>query len=302
MAIAIDASSPPVVTQTANTTTTITTASFTPPANSLVVALTSAAYFAITGSLIYSISDSLSGTWTTSAQQLRTSSTFSSVAVFTRFVTSSAAMTVTLTTDTDEKGKQLVVLVLTGTASTSWTGATVVSTTTMDASVTTTTAGSWVVASTAYELNATLAADANTTIVNHLTDTTDQGELFACRSTSATGTPGAITIGVTGASTGGKTYAAVEILPVAGGTNYTANPADSMSANDRLPPVPPDGLTATVVSSTEIDLAWSMVADAVGYDVERDSAVISTGQTGRTLADTGLTASTTYNYNVRSVY
>ena len=63
----------------------------------------------------------------------------------------------------------------------------------------------------------------------------------------------------------------------------------------------PTGLTATPVSSTAIDLSWSAVPTATGYDVERDTVVIATDVAATTYSDTGLTASTAYDYRVRAV-
>lgn len=85
-----------------------------------------------------------------------------------------------------------------------------------------------------------------------------------------------------------------------GGNNYTENPADSLGATDTIPLLPPEGLTADVLSSTEVDLSWRLVAGADSYDLERDAAVISTGQAGATFSDTELAPATQYTYRVRS--
>lgn len=62
----------------------------------------------------------------------------------------------------------------------------------------------------------------------------------------------------------------------------------------------PTGLTATVISSSRIDLAWTAVSGATGYDVERNGVVVASPATN-SYSDTGLTPSTSYNYRVRSV-
>jgi hypothetical protein len=69
------------------------------------------------------------------------------------------------------------------------------------------------------------------------------------------------------------------------------------------PSVPsvPQGLVATPVSSTAIDLNWDDFVPAVGYDVERDGVVIATDVSASDLADSGLLAATTYDYRVRAV-
>lgn len=63
----------------------------------------------------------------------------------------------------------------------------------------------------------------------------------------------------------------------------------------------PTGLTATAVSSSQIDLSWNAVTGATGYDIERDGAVIATDNVTTSYSDTGLTQNTTYTYRVRTV-
>lgn len=72
---------------------------------------------------------------------------------------------------------------------------------------------------------------------------------------------------------------------------------------DTMAPSVPASLTATTVSSSRIDLAWSAATDNVGvtgYRVARGGAVIAT-VSGTTYADTGLAASTTYGYTVTAL-
>ncbi|HYL67284.1 MAG TPA: fibronectin type III domain-containing protein [Nitrosopumilaceae archaeon] len=76
-------------------------------------------------------------------------------------------------------------------------------------------------------------------------------------------------------------------------------------------PQPPTNLTATAVSSSEIDLSWTASSDLLisGYMIERStdggatwSTIVSdTGNTATTYSDTGLAASTTYTYRVSEV-
>lgn len=71
-------------------------------------------------------------------------------------------------------------------------------------------------------------------------------------------------------------------------------------------PTTPTNFAATAVSSSEIDLSWTAstgpsCGGAVTYNVTRNSTQIATGQSGTTLKDTGLAASTTYNYTVTAV-
>jgi cellulose 1,4-beta-cellobiosidase len=69
-------------------------------------------------------------------------------------------------------------------------------------------------------------------------------------------------------------------------------------------PAAPAGLTATAVSPSRIDLAWTAVAPpascAVTYDLFRGTTQIASGLTGTTFSDMGLAAATTYSYTVRA--
>jgi LmbE family N-acetylglucosaminyl deacetylase len=72
-----------------------------------------------------------------------------------------------------------------------------------------------------------------------------------------------------------------------------------------LPPAAPTGLTATAVSSSQINLAWvDNATNETGYRVERSSdgttftTLATLGANVTTYSNTGLTASTTYFYRV----
>jgi chitodextrinase len=62
----------------------------------------------------------------------------------------------------------------------------------------------------------------------------------------------------------------------------------------------PSNLTATVVSTTQIDLSWSAVSEAVSYKVYRDGTHIASPTT-TSYSDTGLVSGTTYSYTVSAV-
>jgi len=64
-------------------------------------------------------------------------------------------------------------------------------------------------------------------------------------------------------------------------------------------PAPTD-LTATAVSSSRIDLAWSSVSGAVSYKVYREGLFIGSS-TATFYSDTGLNSSTNYSYTVLAV-
>src|SRR5438128_1146061 len=82
---------------------------------------------------------------------------------------------------------------------------------------------------------------------------------------------------------------------------YATYPAEA-TGSDTTPPTQPQGLAATAVSPTQINLSWSASSDAVGvagYTIRRNGSVIAnTGTTATSYSDTGLSPATTYTYTV----
>jgi len=79
-----------------------------------------------------------------------------------------------------------------------------------------------------------------------------------------------------------------------GTTGGTTPPADT------TPPSIPTGLSATAISSSQINLSWSASSDAngvAGYKIFRDGAQIGTSNS-TAYSDTGLAASTAHSYTV----
>jgi len=69
----------------------------------------------------------------------------------------------------------------------------------------------------------------------------------------------------------------------------------------QMSPFPaPSNLTATVVSSNQIDLNWSAVSGAVSYKIFRAGILIASSTTN-SYSDTGLSPGTTYSYTVSAV-
>src|SRR5207302_1351452 len=78
-------------------------------------------------------------------------------------------------------------------------------------------------------------------------------------------------------------------------------------------PSPPTDLTATTVSSSQINLSWTAPSNnggsaIIGYKIERSTNggtfstfVPSTGSTSTTYSDTGLNPSTSYTYRVSAI-
>ncbi|RFC35542.1 MAG: Matrixin [Candidatus Nitrotoga sp. SPKER] len=84
---------------------------------------------------------------------------------------------------------------------------------------------------------------------------------------------------------------------------FKMNGTGSVGGNcgvDNLSPTLPTGLTATPVSSTQINLSWTASTDNVGvasYKVYRGGSLVG-NPTTTSYNDTGLTASTSYSYTV----
>lgn len=94
----------------------------------------------------------------------------------------------------------------------------------------------------------------------------------------------------------------VAAFDAAGNTSAESSGAQATTpaSNDVTPPSVPAGLSASTVSSTEIELTWSPSGDSVGvagYTVRRDGEVVGTTP-GTVYRDTGLAANTTYTYTV----
>ncbi len=86
-------------------------------------------------------------------------------------------------------------------------------------------------------------------------------------------------------------YAAVNLATGGGG-----------GGSDTTPPAQVTGLTATAVSSSQIDLSWNAntETDLSHYNIYRDGVYL-TQTTSTTFSDTGLSASTSYTYEVSAV-
>jgi chitodextrinase len=76
--------------------------------------------------------------------------------------------------------------------------------------------------------------------------------------------------------------------------------ATTQASSDTTSPTVPAGLSATAISSSQINLAWTASTDNVGvtgYRVYRDALLIASVTT-TTYSDAGLRPSTTYSYSV----
>src|SRR6185295_7811264 len=128
-------------------------------------------------------------------------------------------------------------------------------------------------------------------------------------------TPAGTTFGDTGLAA--STTYSYRMKAVDAATNVSVNYSTvanttTQAPPDTIPPTDPTGLTATAVSSSQIDLAWTASTDSggsglAGYRVERCQgtgcstfAQIATPSTN-SYSDPGLTAGTSHSYRVRAV-
>src|SRR5213595_3659096 len=114
--------------------------------------------------------------------------------------------------------------------------------------------------------------------------------------TSATSFPNT---GLSPSTTYSYTVAAFD---AAGNLSAQSSPASATTpaAPDTTPPSVPTGLTASAVSSSQINLSWAASSDNVGvsgYRVYRNGAQIAT-TSATSFPNTGLSPSTTYSYTV----
>src|SRR5690242_547053 len=98
------------------------------------------------------------------------------------------------------------------------------------------------------------------------------------------------------------------------GTSSPSNVASATTNTQLFPPQPPTNLSATAVSSSQINLSWNAPSSnggsvVNGYKIERStdsgstwSTLISnTGSASTTYSNTGLSPSTTYTYRVSAI-
>src|SRR6266853_2273684 len=155
-------------------------------------------------------------------------------------------------------------------------------------------------------VSGTTPVNASVSIVGSLTASSVQfrldGANLGARDTSA---PYSVSWNTTATTNGSHTLTAVatDLL----GVQFTSDPV-TVTVNNAPPPPPPDttppsvptGLTASAVSSSQINLSWAASSDNVGvsgYRVFRDGTQIAT-TSATSFPNTGLSPSTTYSYTV----
>ena len=120
-----------------------------------------------------------------------------------------------------------------------------------------------------------------------------------------------IATGVSGTSfkdtglTASTTYTYTVVAVNSAGSSAAAS-TSATTAGGCSPPTAPTNVTATAVSTTEIDLSWTAstgpsCGGAITYNVTRNGTQIATGVSTTSLKDTGLAPATTFNYSVVAV-
>src|SRR6185503_15260428 len=104
----------------------------------------------------------------------------------------------------------------------------------------------------------------------------------------------------------------VQAIDAAGNASGQSNAASATTQSGAIPnpmsdsvkPTAPAGLTATAASSTQINLSWTASTDNVGvtgYRINRAGTPIATVGVVTSYQNTGLNASTSYNYTVQAI-
>jgi len=215
VAISEDGSTPATVTRSTSSAA-LSTASFSPPAGSLLVALSS--WAAASGTQTATITDSGTHTWTLAKRANATGAGDAEIS-YTYLSSAPGSITVTGTPTSGGTTEFLSVRVLLGAASTQ-TGASAAHTsgTTPTISLTTTTVGSWVYGCMMDLANsqAALTANASSATITWFNNTTDGENAASFKASAATVTPGATTYGWSAGLTDTYMLAAWEVLPASG--------------------------------------------------------------------------------------
>jgi outer membrane protein assembly factor BamB/chitodextrinase len=123
------------------------------------------------------------------------------------------------------------------------------------------------------------------------------------RGSTLVGTSSGTTYSDTGLSASTAYTYKVAAFDAAGNTSTQSSSANATTlapTGDTTAPTIPTGLTASAVSSSQINLSWTASTDAVGvtgYKIYRGATQIATSA-GTSYSDPGLTASTAYSYKV----
>lgn len=217
MAIALDGSTPAsATTATGSSATTITTGSFSPPANSMVVVMVNVGYGPTGSNPSVTVTDSNSNSFTAGSTAFDGSYDYSGL-FYHYYTNAPGSITITATRTTGITcGWAVYPYVLTGASNVvgASNNTTNTNTSSMTGSITTTVTGSWVLlTSSTGNSGLTYTPNGSTTTITSLQDNTDGEFLLQGKQTSATGTPGATTLGWTTTQNTFMSWAALEIVP-----------------------------------------------------------------------------------------
>lgn len=219
MAVAEDVSTPVVARSAANSTaTTLATASFTPPAGAWLLAMcqTEPSNTAMTtdpGNQTVVASGGV-GTWTNKKHFYDATGQFNIMDLWVAQVTTSQAMTVTMTRpNASAGGFQLGVRVLTGCGGSGTVVAASNATTARNTAITPTAIGSMLYVINGMDSNVTETALANTTTIDDWEDSTNFESLTLGKYNTTTASLSAVTIGWTSSVTHNGLTGAIEMVP-----------------------------------------------------------------------------------------
>src|SRR5260370_18580703 len=115
-----------------------------------------------------------------------------------------------------------------------------------------------------------------------------------------TASPYSVSWNTSTASNGSHQLKAIAMDAAGNSTTSTIVTVTVSNTPDTVAPTVPTGLTATAISSSQINLSWTASTDNVGvtgYNILRGGVKIATAP-GTSYQDAGLSASTSYSYNV----
>lgn len=109
------------------------------------------------------------------------------------------------------------------------------------------------------------------------------------------------------APVGVQSFYKVTAVNTSGAESSAASASATRTGQVQQPPATPTGFAVSGVTSSTVSLSWAAVAGASSYTLQRRPAgsstftTVSEGITGATFTDTGLTASTAYEYQLIAV-
>lgn len=258
MTIAEDASTPTPTHKAAGSSGSVTSVSFSPPANSMVVVMVNAMYYNGVSSPSFTCADSLSNSYTQGCF-VNSSSQCSTAAIFFHYYTTApGSITVTVNNSSSASAAYyLAPRVVTGVSSTNSGAASGTLNNYMSSNITTTVSGSWVYVIAGNNENQSQTPTSATTTIDFWRDSKTTDTTYSGRMTNATVTPGSVDLGWGDSGT----WAALEILPSTGaghsaGGNVTFSPV-SAAASATFTAGTSGAIVQQVQGASTYDYGWS---------------------------------------------